>query len=131
VKPFFDTNILVYAFLEDEKRDQAQQVLASGGVISAQVLNEFTNVALRKFNRSWEETTAAIATIRRRFPEIIPLSEETHAAALALVRNTNISFYDALILAAAVLADCDVLFSEDLQDGQRIGPLAIRNPFTS
>lgn len=127
--PFFDTNILVYAFLESGKREKALEVLSNGGTISTQVLNEFTNVALRKFGRSWQETANAIATIRMRFPQIEPITAETHTAAMSLLRNHTLFFYDALIVASALLAECDVLFSEDLQNGQGIRGLVVRNPF--
>lgn len=129
MKPFFDTNILLYAFQEGGKQQRAQQVMSGGGVISAQVLNEFSNVALRKFSRSWDDVADAIATLRLRFPDIVPLTTETHAAAMSLVRTHRFSFYDALILASARLAECDVLYSEDLQHGQKMGGLVVKNPF--
>jgi predicted nucleic acid-binding protein len=130
VRHFFDTNILVYAFLETEKRQTALDLVSNGGVISAQVLNEFSNMALRKLNRSWDETASAIAILRLRFPEIAPLTTETHSTAMSLVRANKLSFYDALIVSSALLSQCEVLFSEDLQNGRKIGGLTIRNPFT-
>jgi predicted nucleic acid-binding protein len=129
VRPFFDTNIVVYAFLDVAKRDRALDLIASGGVISAQVLNEFTNVARRKRQRDWSEIERAISVIRARFPDIVPLTADTHAAALDLARDHGLAFHDALIVAAAIEAGCDTLFSEDLQNGRTIGGLAIVNPF--
>jgi predicted nucleic acid-binding protein len=129
VTPFFDTNILVYAFLDLAKREQALDLMASGGIISAQVLNEFTNVARRKRQRSWPDIENAVSVIRDRFPDIVPLTADTHAAALDLARDHGFAFYDALIVAAAIEAGCDVLYSEDLQHGRTIGGLTIRNPF--
>ena len=129
MRAFFDTNILVYAFLDPEKRPHAIETLARGGVISAQVLNEFTNVARNKRQRDWSEIEAAIGLIRFRFPAIVPLTGETHAVALALARDHNLSFYDALIVASALEAQCDTLYSEDLQDGRRFTGLTIVNPF--
>jgi predicted nucleic acid-binding protein len=126
---FFDTNVLVYAFSDGPKREPAREALAVGGVISAQVLNEFTNVSRRKQKREWAEIEAALAVVRARFPEVVPLTAETHAAALALARDHGFPFYDALILAAAIEAGCDTLYSEDMQDGRAIGGLTIRNPF--
>ncbi len=126
---FFDTNILVYAFLDVEKRDAALTVISGGGTISAQVLNEFTNVARRR-RREWPEIAEAIGVIRDRFPDISPLTAETHAVALALAQDHGFSFYDALIAAAAVGAGCDTLYSEDMQHGRVIDGLTIRNPFT-
>jgi predicted nucleic acid-binding protein len=129
VRPFFDTSILVYAFLDIAKRDEALLLLASGGVISAQVLNEFTNVARRKRQRGWQDIETAISVIRFQFPDIMPLTAGTHAAALALARDHGLAFYDALIVAAAIEAGCDILYSEDMQHGRSIGALTIRNPF--
>ena len=127
---FFDTNILVYAFLDIGKRQRAIEVLSRGGMISAQVLNEFTNVA-RKRQRPWPEVEAAVSVIRMQFPDVAALTAETHAAALALARDHGLNFYDALIVSSALEAGCDTLYSEDLQDGRRFQPLTIINPFAS
>jgi predicted nucleic acid-binding protein len=58
-----------------------------------------------------------------------PLSVETHEAALEIAEQYGYHIYDALILAAALDADCDTLYTEDMQDAQRVGPITIRNPF--
>jgi predicted nucleic acid-binding protein len=129
VTPFFDTNLLVYAFLDVEKRQRALDLLASGGVISVQVLNEFTNVARRKRQRSWPDIQNAVSVICAQFPDIVPLTADTHRVALALAREHDFAFYDALIVASAIEAGCDVLYSEDMQHGRAIGGLTIRNPF--
>jgi len=129
VTPFFDTNVLVYAFLDVARRERAMHLIASGGIISAQVLNEFTNVARRKWQREWVEIEQAIAVIRARFPDVMPLTADTHAAAFGLARDHGFSFHDALIIAAAIEAGCDILYSEDLQHGRVIGALSIVNPF--
>jgi predicted nucleic acid-binding protein len=129
VKAFFDTNVLVYAFLDTEKRETAQAALAQGGVISTQVLNEFSNVTFRKHGRGWQEVADAITVIRQHFPDVAPLTADTHARAMGLARNHMLSFYDALIVASAIENDCDRLYSEDLQSGQRFGKLVVVNPF--
>ena len=130
MKRFFDTNILVYAFLDIDKRDKAIAVLSEGGRISAQVLNEFTNVARKKRQRTWSEIEAAIAAIRESFPDIVPLTDQTNARALPLARDHNVSFfYDALIVASSLEAGCDTLLTEDLQDGRKFGGLTVVNPF--
>ena len=131
MKAFFDTNVLVYAFLDLDKRQAALEALSQGGLISSQVLNEFTHVARNKRQRSWLDIETAISVIRMQFPEIIPLTVETHAAAVALARSHMLSFYDALIVAAAIEAGCDTLYSEDLQDGRGIEGLSIINPFAA
>ncbi len=126
---FFDTNILIYAYTSDPKRDRARDALADGGVISAQVLNEFTSVLRRKYAKTWQEIEIAIGDARDRFEEIVPLTVKTHSSALSLARDHGFSFYDALIVAAAIEAKCEVLFSEDMQHGRVIGGLTIVNPF--
>jgi len=63
VKRFFDTNVLVYAFVDGPRRMRAREALADGGIISAQVLNEFTNVSRRKHGRDWPEIEAWAAGI--------------------------------------------------------------------
>lgn len=127
--PFFDTSVLVYAFLDVARRERAVDLIASGGVISAQVLNEFTNVARRRRERDWAEIERAVSVIRARFPEIMPLTADTHAAGLGLARDHGLAFYDALIVASAIEAECDILYSEDMQHGRSIGGLTIVNPF--
>lgn len=126
---FFDSNILIYAYSTDPRRQRALTTIAGGGVISAQVLNEFTNVLRKKQKQDWPVIEAAVQSLRFRFPDIVPLTSETHTAALALARDHILAFYDALIVAAAIEAGCDTLYSEDLQHGRSIGGLSIVNPF--
>jgi predicted nucleic acid-binding protein len=126
---FFDTAIVVYAFTDGPKQTAARLALADGGVVSVQVLNEFANVMHRKNRRAWPEIEAALAVVCIRFPDVRPLTLETQGAALGLAREHGLSFYDALIVAAALEAGCDMLFSEDLQDGRAFGGLTIINPF--
>jgi len=129
VSAFFDSNILIYAYSTDVRRQRALTTIAGGGVISAQVLNEFTNALRRKQKQDWAVIEAAVQSVRFRFPDIVPLTAHTHAAALALARDHALAFYDALIVAAAIEAGCDTLYSEDLQHSRSIGGLAIVNPF--
>jgi len=129
VTAFFDTNVLVYGFLDIEKRQRALDTLSAGGIISVQVLNEFTNVARNKRGRPWQDIEAALSVIRLRFPEIVPITYDTHASALALARDHSLAFYDALIVASALEVGCDTLYSEDLQDGRSFPGLTIVNPF--
>lgn len=126
---FFDSNILIYAYSTDARRQRALTMIAGGGVISAQVLNEFTNVLRKKQKQDWAIIEAAVQSVRFRFPDIVPLTSDTHAAALAFARDQGFAFYDALIVAAAVEAGCDVLYTEGMQHGRNIGGLAIVNPF--
>ena len=127
---FLDTNVLVYAFANDDaKRPRAQQILAVGGVISVQVLNEFANVLRRKQRQDWPRIEAALAVVEAWFRSIPPLTLDTHRAAFALARDHGVAFYDALIVAAALEAGCDTLYSEDLQHSRRFGELQVVNPF--
>lgn len=127
---FFDTNILVYAFAANDPRSaRAEALMAEGGVIGAQVLNEFTNVARRKLRWDWKEIEAALVVIETLLGPARPLTAAIHARAVVLARDHKLSFYDALIVAAAADADCAVLCSEDMQHGQKIGNLRIDNPF--
>ena len=130
-KPFLDTNVLVYAIGEDSKRTpRAEALLADGGVISVQVLNELAVVARRKLKMAWPEVVVALTAIRQLCPEPLPLTVDTHAAALRLASDHGFHFYDALIVAAALEAECDVVYSEDLQNGKVVDKrLRIENPF--
>jgi predicted nucleic acid-binding protein len=129
VKAFFDTNVIVYAFLDIEKRERALDALSIGGCISTQVLSEFTHVARYKRKREWQEIKLALEVIRFQFPQIQPLTAETHARGVALAERYSLSFYDSMIVAAALEAGCDTLLSEDMQSGLKIGSLMIINPF--
>jgi predicted nucleic acid-binding protein len=126
---FFDTNVLVYAVAGDRRQLAADRVLAQGGLVSAQVLNEFANVAHKKLRKSWIEIEYAIARFCDIVDAVVPLTRTINAAAINLARDHSFSFYDALIVAAALEAGCDTLFTEDMQDGRVLGGLTIRNPF--
>jgi predicted nucleic acid-binding protein len=130
-KAFFDTNVLVYILgQEDERTVTAESLVANGGVVSVQVLNELASVSHRKLRMSWPDTVNALDAIRVLCPAPIPLTTDTHDSALRIAIRYGFSFYDALIAAAALEAECAILYSEDLQDGQVIdGRLTVRNPF--
>jgi predicted nucleic acid-binding protein len=114
---FFETNVLVYLASGDpEKSAIAERLLAQGGVVSVQVLNEFTNVARRKMGLSWKETREFLATLRELL-SVHPVTVETHETGLALAERYGLSIYDAMIAASAILAGCDRLFSRDMQNG--------------
>lgn len=132
-KPFLDTNVVLYAFGEGNSRGQkAEALLVKGGVISVQVLNEFAAVARRKLNKSWKEVRRALGILRVFCPQPAPATVKTHEAALQIAERYKYSIYDSLIIAAALAAGCNVVYSEDLQDGQVIeNRLTIRNPFKS
>ncbi len=130
-KAFFDSNVLIYAMVSgDSRRERAQQLVTQGGVISVQVLNEFIAVAQRKMRMPWEDVIEALDAIRVLFPSPVSITLDTHEAALKIAQLYGFGIYDALIVAAALAANCSTLYSEDMQDGQVIyGRLTIRNPF--
>jgi predicted nucleic acid-binding protein len=129
VSPFFDTNILVYAQQTGTKADQARVLFAGGGKLSVQVLNEFTAVARRKQQKDWREIGEAISDILTIVDPPLSLTLDLHKAARALTEEHGLSFYDALIVASAIEAGCDILYSEDMQHGRKFGSLIILNPF--
>jgi predicted nucleic acid-binding protein len=129
VKAFFDSNVLVYLATSDHRKIRAAKLLANGGIASVQVLNEFANVARRKLRADWVIVELALAQFRAALDEIVPLSLTTHVAAMAIARRDGLPVYDALIVAAAIEAGCDTLYSEDLQNGRSFGQLKVVNPF--
>ena len=130
MRPFLDTNVLVYAVLSDDpRRPTAERLLTAGGTISVQVLNEFVNVARGKLGWSWPDIETMLALVRSPSRRVLDLSVATHEAAVALARDHSLSFYDALIVAAALESGCDTLFTEDMQHGRKFGGLVIVNPF--
>ena len=129
---FLDTNILIYAFTTDQRAAVAQALLGRGCLTSVQALNEFTNVAPRKLGMTWAEVRDALAAIRTVCRSVLPVDIETHADALGIAERHGCTIFDALMIAAALRADCAVLYSEDMQDGMAIGArLRIVNPFRS
>jgi predicted nucleic acid-binding protein len=127
---FFDTNVLVYiASGESSKADLAEKIVADGGAISVQVLNELTNVARRKMRLLWPEARAFLSLLRGLLT-VHPITVDIHETGLDLAERYGFSTYDAMIAASALHADCDILWSEDLQDGQVIDDrLRISDPF--
>jgi predicted nucleic acid-binding protein len=128
---FFDSNLLIYAMVSgDRRRERAQQLVAKGGVISVQVLNEFVAVARRKMRMPWQDVIEALHAVRILFPSPMAITIDTHQQALVIAERYGYRIYDALIVASALEARCAILYSEDLQDGQVIDQtLTIRNPF--
>jgi predicted nucleic acid-binding protein len=127
---FLDTNVLVYAFNQgDWRKQRAQELVGPTALVSVQVLNEFVSVGRRKLRMSWTEIREAIEAITLVIPEPRPLTREIHQAAVGLAETQGYHIYDSLIIASALEAGCTVLYSEDMQHGQTIDGLTIRNPF--
>jgi predicted nucleic acid-binding protein len=129
---FFDTSVLLYLLSADEdKADRAEALMADGGHISVQVLNEFASVASRKLKMPWKDVREILSTVRA-VCDTHALSLETHDQGLQAAERYQLSLYDAMIVASALLSGSTVLYSEDLQHGQRIEKrLTIRNPFVA
>jgi len=131
-EPFIDTTIILYLLSEDtDKADRAEEIVRAGGRISVQVLNEFANVARRKLSMSWGEINETLKLLRSVCPTD-PLTLETHERGLLVAERYRLGIYDSLIIAAALIGNCGILYSEDMQDGLLIDQqVRIFNPFTS
>ena len=133
MRPFLDTNILVYAATADDPHRQAvaQRLVADLGLInitiSTQVLAEAYNVLTRK--KRWVVEDALQAVRGFRVMRIVVLGADAVLAALDLAARQKLSTWDAMVIHAAQEAGCDTLFSEDLQNGRRFGALQVVNPF--
>jgi len=127
---FLDSNIVLYLASEDPaKADRAQELVAEGGTISVQVLNEIANVSRRKMGLSWAETRNFLLMIRGLL-EVKPITIEIHDVGISLAERYQLPVYDSMIVSAALAAECDTLLSEDLQNGLLInGRLRVVNPF--
>ncbi len=134
-RSFVDTNVWVYAVDADEpaKQAQARAVLEpSGGsalVLSAQVLGEFYVTVTQKFGRRVTEAAAGSMVERMRHLPVVPIDAELVSAAISGTRAWQVSYWDALIIAAAKAAGCSRLLTEDLADGAMYGGVRIENPF--
>ena len=99
-----------------------------GSVI--QLLNEFASVSVRKRKLEWTEVEESLDIITRLASSLRPVDYDVHDLARIVAQRYKMNFYDALIIAAALLDECDTLFSEDMQHGLTIdGRLTIQNPF--
>jgi predicted nucleic acid-binding protein len=127
---FLDSNVILYlASGQEAKADRAEELVAKGATISVQVLNEIANVSQRKMGMSWAQTRTFLLMVRGLL-RVEPVTMEVHSEGVALAQRYVLSIYDAMIAAAALLAECDTLFSEDLRDGLLInGRLRVVNPF--
>jgi predicted nucleic acid-binding protein len=129
---FLDTNIILYSASNDPaKAQRARDVIAAGGMINIQVLNETVSVARRKMRMPWSEIRDILTSVRSLL-DVRPLTITTHEMGLDLSIQHNLSIYDSMIVAAALEADCDVLWSEDMQHGMIFaGRLRVANPFAA
>ena len=131
-RSFFDTNVLVYAYTNNDLTKQAPALAALGqpdAWISTQVLTEFINVSHRKFNTPWPVVAQGYPELLRNF-SVHTNTPATILRAVQVAQRYGFSWFDALIVAAALDCGCDTLYSEDLQHGQLLdGTLRVVNPF--
>ena len=130
-RPFFDTNVLLYLLSEDNRKaDRAEAIIATGGIISVQVLNEFASVASRKLGMSYAEIRDVLGTVRAVCQTQEVVTVDTHDQGLDIAERFSFSLYDSMIVSSALQSGCDILYSEDMQHGQEIdGQLVVLNPF--
>ena len=129
-KFFFDSNIILYLLSSDSAKVAiAQELMRNKGTISVQVLNEVTQVTQRKLRYTWAQTHEVINSLRG-ICEVVPLTVTTHERGCKLSERYGFSVYDAMIVAAALLADADTLYTEDMQHRLVVDKqLIIINPF--
>ena len=130
MRQFLDSNVVLYLLSDNQtKANCCEEIVEQGGVISVQVLNECVNVMLKKLTMARPEIDEFLAVIKS-ISDIVPLSVEVHEGALELLDKYQISWYDALIVSAAIESDCDTLWSEDMHNGLVVNKtMTIRNPF--
>ena len=136
-KYFIDTNVFIYSFDIEQpaKQKRSQELIQLGlgtgfGIISTQVIQEFLNVATRKFAIPMkpEDSKAYLRSVMNPMCQVYP-DLSLNEACLDLQVETGYSFFDSLILAAAIRGGCNFLFTEDMQDGQEIDSVTIKNPY--
>jgi predicted nucleic acid-binding protein len=128
-RAFFDTNALVYVLKDDpHKGRRCADLMAKGGTISVQVLNELLSVIRRKTDLSWPETLRFLETLEGLF-EVTDVTRETHRLGRRLAEHYRLSVYDALIIAASILSGASVLYTGDMQEGATIEGVRLVNPF--
>ena len=131
-KIFLDTNVLVYAYSETEAEKKAKVLPLLEGEpvsLSTQVINEFVWVMNRKFNVPMGSLHHIVNNLFELYHVRI-INESTISKAMNMSSKLNFPYWDSLIVASAIEAECDMLYTEDLQHGQIIeSRLIIRNPF--
>ena len=126
---FADTNVVLYLLDDGPKADRAEVILGQGPRISVQVLNETLVNCRRKAGLSWEEAGTFLEGVRALCP-VENLTVQTHEVGRALGERYSFSVYDSMIVASALIAGCNTLWSEDMQAGLIVeNQLRIVNPF--
>ena len=132
-KTFFDTNIFIYLYADNEYRKQtiSKEIVNKAGecITSTQILNEINNVMIKKW-RMPAETVKVVQGDVRRISEVVYINENTIDKAMDLNARYGFSYYDCLMLSSALESYCDIIYTEDMNDGQIIDDtLKIVNPY--
>lgn len=129
---FFDSNVLLYLMSGSPDRARlADHLVEGGGVINVQVLNEIASVSRRQFHMSWADTSRFVDRTARLL-DVRPVTVGVHRDGLRIAERYGFALYDAFIVAAALEAGCDTLWSESMQDGMVVdSQLTITNPFSA
>ena len=129
-KVFIDTNVLLYLYdLNNEKKRRAKDILKSNQCISTQVLNEFSNISIKKLKLNHDDLSKNLKKIIEK-TTVFVFNEDTILDAIDIREKYKFQYYDSLIIATALENKCTILYSEDMQHGQIIErQLKIINPF--
>jgi predicted nucleic acid-binding protein len=127
---FLDSNVMIYAYLKQDEKKQhiSKQLIAQNAVISTQVLQELTNTLRRKMGVDYSIVRPILQECLKNC-DLNTNTSDTVFFALDIAERYGFSFYDSLIIAAALESKCTTLYSEDMQDNQRIENLTIKNPY--
>jgi predicted nucleic acid-binding protein len=133
---FFDTNVLVYLFdaSQPQKKTRAQTLLADavaggGALLSTQVLQEFFVAVTRKLSKPLAHDQAELALRELASLPVVNVETATIVESISTMRRYRLSFWDSLIVRSAIKGGASVLYTEDLNDGQKIETLTVQNPF--
>ena len=132
---FFDTNILLYALglptgsPKDARNEAAFRLLTEGGRVSVQILNEFADLLARKLRLPWARIEEVLSLTEGLCGKALPLTAEAQKNAVSIASRLGYRIHDAMVVASAREAGCEVIYTEDLQHGQVIEGVRIVNPF--
>ena len=127
---FLDSNVIIYAYFKQNEKKQriSKQLISKNTIISTQVLQELTNTLHRKMGIDYSIVRSILRECLKNC-DLNTNTSDTVFSALGIAERYSLSFYDSLIVAAALESKCTTLYSEDMQHNQRIENLTIKNPF--
>ncbi|SHG70380.1 PIN domain-containing protein [Pollutimonas bauzanensis] len=127
---FVDSNVVLYLLSADaSKADRSEELLKQRPTISVQVLNEVASTCVRKLHMAWSEVSEFLGVVKS-LCKVVPLTVEIHDLARRFAERYGLGFYDACIVATAILERCRTLYTEDMHHGLLIeDSLTLRNPY--